>query len=162
MFIMGSMRLRLVWMVLFWKDVCLQNNTVSWLDLVFCQHQSFPFCKRMNDFSDVVAHVLDGERYGTLNTTKVVVYGEQQVPSLKISEVKVLPDRILLITFNNGETRLFDMEELSGPVFEPLKDPDVYLHPNIEYGILTWKNGEIDCAPEYLYNHSYEYTMMVV
>ena len=63
-----------------------------------------------------------------------IVYGEQQVPSLKISEV----------------------------VFEPLKDPDVYLHPNIEYGILTWKNGEIDCAPEYLYNHSYEYTMMVV
>ena len=39
-----------------------------------------------------------------------IVYGEQQVPSLKISEVKVLPDRILLITFNNGETRLFDME----------------------------------------------------
>ena len=91
-----------------------------------------------------------------------IVYGEQQVPSLKISEVKVLPDRILLITFNNGETRLFDMEELSGPVFEPLKDPDVYLHPNIEYVILTLKNGEIDCAPEYLYNHSYEYTMMVV
>ena len=37
-----------------------------------------------------------------------IVYGEQQVPSLKISEVKVLPDRILLITFNNGETRLFN------------------------------------------------------
>ncbi len=52
-----------------------------------------------------------------------IVYGEQQVLSLKVSDVKVLPDRILLITFNNGETRFFDMEELRGPAFESLKDP---------------------------------------
>lgn len=91
-----------------------------------------------------------------------IVYGEQQVPSLKVADVKVLPDRILLITFNNGETRVFDLEDLVGPVFEPLKDPEIYTRPAIEYGVLTWKSGEIDCAPEYLYDHSYEYSTMVV
>ena len=48
-----------------------------------------------------------------------IVYGEQPASSVKVKGVKVLPDRILLITFNNGETRLFDMEELSGPAFDP-------------------------------------------
>ena len=91
-----------------------------------------------------------------------IVYGEQKTLSLKITDVRVLPDRILLITFNNGETRLFDAEELSGSAFEPLKDPDIFEHPVIEYGVLTWKNGEIDCAPEYMYAHSYEYSTMVV
>ena len=91
-----------------------------------------------------------------------IVYGEQPASSVKVKGVKVLPDRILLITFNNGETRLFDMEELSGPAFDPLKDMEIASHPAIEYGVLTWKNGEIDCAPEYLYEHSYEYSTMIV
>ncbi len=91
-----------------------------------------------------------------------IIYGEQQVPSIKIIDVRVLPDRIYLITFNNGETRVFDTEELSGPVFEPLKDPRVLAQPMIEHGVLTWNNGEIDCAPEYMYEHSYEYSTMVV
>ena len=43
-----------------------------------------------------------------------------------------------------------------------LKDPAVFNNPVIEHGVLTWKNGEIDCAPEYLYDHSYEYSNTMV
>ncbi len=91
-----------------------------------------------------------------------IVYGEETVPSLKIKAIKVLPDHILLITFNTGETRLFDAEILSGPVYMGLLDPAVFNNPAIEHGVLTWKNGEIDCAPEYLYDHSYEYSDTMV
>ncbi len=55
-----------------------------------------------------------------------IVYGEQKISSMKIVNVKVLPDRIMLITFNTGETRLFDGTELKGPAYEPLKDIAVF------------------------------------
>lgn len=25
------------------------------------------------------------------------------------------------------------------------------------HGVITWMNDEIDCAPEYIYEHSFEY-----
>lgn len=28
---------------------------------------------------------------------------------------------------------------------------------NVESGVVTWLNGEIDSAPEYMYNHSFHY-----
>jgi hypothetical protein len=27
----------------------------------------------------------------------------------------------------------------------------------IEHGVPTWENGEIDCAPEFIYDNSFEY-----
>lgn len=38
-----------------------------------------------------------------------------------------------------------------------IKNPEVYENPKIEYGIVTWNNGEIDCAPEYMYEHGFVY-----
>jgi hypothetical protein len=74
--------------------------------------------------------------------------------------VKILPDYIMLITFSTGETRLFDATNLEGKVFEPLKDKSVFQNAEIEHGVVTWNNGEIDCAPEYMYENSYEYSMI--
>ncbi|MDD6570964.1 MAG: DUF2442 domain-containing protein [Thermoflexaceae bacterium] len=79
---------------------------------------------------------------------------------LKIENIKVLPDMIMILTFSTGEQRVFDATVLSGPVFEPLKEPDVFSGAKIEHGVVTWLDGEIDCAPEYMYKHSYEYSMV--
>lgn len=79
---------------------------------------------------------------------------------LKIEQIKVLPDMIMILTFSTGEQRLFDATVLSGPVFEPLKKVEVFSNARIEHGVVTWLDGEIDCAPEYMYEHSYEYSMV--
>lgn len=76
---------------------------------------------------------------------------------IEVQKVKVLEDKIMILKFTSGETRLFDATVLNGPVFEKLKDDDVFNNPVVEYGVVTWDNGKIDCAPEYMYEHSYEY-----
>lgn len=90
-----------------------------------------------------------------------IVYGDGTVPMLKIDKVKALPDRIMLLTFNTGETRVFDAAVLTGPVFKPLEDDDVFQKPFLDHGIVTWDHGAIDCSPEYMYEHSYEYSMVI-
>lgn len=86
------------------------------------------------------------------------VYGASLEKEMKITEVKALPDFIMLLTFNNGETRLFDALDLNGQAYEKLKDPAIFSCPIIDHGVVTWLNGEIDCAPEFMYEHSYEYS----
>ena len=89
-----------------------------------------------------------------------IVYGGEPEKPIKVEHVKVLPDMMLLIQFNNGELRLFDATVLAGPVFEPLRNKQVFSSPEVDHGVITWQNGEIDCAPEYMYSHSYEYSMV--
>lgn len=62
------------------------------------------------------------------------------------------------VTFSNGETRLLDATELNGPVYEELKAPEIFNDITIDHGVVTWKDGEIDCSPEYMYDISYEYS----
>ena len=85
------------------------------------------------------------------------IYASIPDSAIKIEKVKMLDDMIMLITFSNGETRLFDATILEGPVFEPLKNGSVFKNCIVEHGVATWNNGDIDCAPEYMYEHSYEY-----
>ena len=33
----------------------------------------------------------------------------------------------------------------------------IFLHPTLRHGVLTWDEGNIDIAPEYVYEHSYAY-----
>ena len=80
---------------------------------------------------------------------------------VKTVAVKPLPDQMLLLTFNNGEERLFDATILCGSAFEKLKDEKVFAAPVLDHGVVTWKDGEIDCAPEYMYKHSYEYAKVI-
>ena len=76
---------------------------------------------------------------------------------MKVKDLKVLDNRIMLLTFSTGETRLFDATILKGSAFLPLEDDDVFKNPVISHGVVTWKNEEIDCAPEFMYENSYEY-----
>ena len=76
---------------------------------------------------------------------------------VKVLDIKILDGMKLLLTFMGGEKRVFDAHELNGPVFECLRDPEVFKTAGIEDGVVVWLNGEIDCAPEYMYEHSCPY-----
>ena len=90
-----------------------------------------------------------------------IVYGEEVMNVFRVIAVKPLKDRIMLLTFSNGETRLFDATILEGEVFEPLKNENIFRNPSIEHGVVTWLDCDIDCAPEYMYKNSYAYTSMM-
>lgn len=85
------------------------------------------------------------------------VYGESPVENIKITDVKALDDMMMIITFSTGENRLFDATILDGPVFEVLKDKNIFKNCSLEFGVVTWMNGDVDCAPEFIYENSYEY-----
>ena len=86
------------------------------------------------------------------------VYGGQPTDKIRVTKVRVLHDRIMLLTFNNDEQRLFDSSVLNGEAFKRLDDETVFNSASIDHGVVTWLDGEIDCAPEYMYDNSYEYT----
>ena len=85
------------------------------------------------------------------------VYAGNPSNSISIIRVKPLSDMMMLLTFDTGETRLFDATVLDGPVFRPLRDPAIFQSAEIDHGIITWMDGSIDCAPEFMYEHSFEY-----
>lgn len=89
-----------------------------------------------------------------------IVYGGQPEETIKVKSVKPLDDMMMIITFSSGEQRLFDASILSGPVFEPLKNADIFKQAVVDHGVVTWQDGEIDCAPEFMYENSYEYSMV--
>lgn len=91
-----------------------------------------------------------------------IVYGGEPDQPLKVKNFKILPDKMMLITFSTGETRLFDATVLKGKVFEKLNDDTIFSNAKLEYGVITWDNGEIDCAPEFMFENSYEYSALEV
>ena len=46
---------------------------------------------------------------------------------------------------------------LYNEAFKPLEDDAIFSNFKIMHGVITWMNDEIDCAPEYIYEHSFEY-----
>lgn len=85
------------------------------------------------------------------------VCGGEPSEQIKIISVKILNDMMMLLIFSNGETRLFDATILTGEVFETLKEENIFKNPIIEHGVITWLDGQLDCAPEFMYENSYDY-----
>lgn len=78
--------------------------------------------------------------------------------NIKVTEIKIVSELCMLVTFSNGEKRIFDAQELiKYPAYEKLKDFNVFKSGYIEYGIIVWDNGKIDIAPETIYKNSYKY-----
>ena len=75
----------------------------------------------------------------------------------RVVSAKPLQGGMLLVLFASGEERLFDTTELEGSAFELLKDEQVFSNPKVEHGFVSWAEGEIDVAPEYMYEHSVPY-----
>lgn len=50
---------------------------------------------------------------------------------------------------------MFDFKPLlSQPAFAPLEDEAAFSGVYIDYGVTVWNDGDIDIAPQYLYDHA--------
>jgi hypothetical protein len=72
----------------------------------------------------------------------------------KIETVEPRDDYTLLLTFENGEKRVYDMNlELDTPVFEALSDLSIFRQVRVVRGSLEWP-GERDLAYDMLHYQS--------
>ena len=72
---------------------------------------------------------------------------------IRIKTVEPLEGYVLRLRFGDGSTRDVALEpELWGPVFEPLRDPDVFRQVAVdnELGTIVWPNGA-DMDPDVLH-----------
>jgi hypothetical protein len=73
---------------------------------------------------------------------------------LAIKEVKPIDDYLLLLTFENGEIRKFDMKPyLETGIFRELKDASLFNTVRTSFDSIAWDN-EADFDPEILYSNS--------
>ena len=73
---------------------------------------------------------------------------------IQVNFVQAVSNFGLVLTFNKGERWRFDMRPyLHYPVFRRLENPGYFSLARVDYGTVTWP-GDIDIAPETLYNHS--------
>ena len=73
---------------------------------------------------------------------------------LKIIKAEYLKDYQVKVVFSDGECRIFDFSPVIAryPVFKELSDPAKF-RSYVLTDTLEWNNGEIDIAPEYLYEN---------
>ena len=65
----------------------------------------------------------------------------------------------LRVEFNDGSVKDVNCKSLlSLPAFKPLADPAVFKQLAIDHGVVTWLDGDIDVAPEWLFDHGTNYT----
>ena len=86
-----------------------------------------------------------------------ICYAGEPQEGIRVTEATPLCGGMLLVTFSTGEKRLFDTTKLEGSAFAPLADEEIFRHPVLFHGVITWNNGEIDVAPETVYRDSYAY-----
>jgi len=77
-----------------------------------------------------------------------MIYGREQLLP-RVAEVEVQPEFVLLLTFNNGEKKTFDVKPLlTQTVYTPLCS--IFDSARVEYGTVVWP-GDIDISPDKLY-----------
>lgn len=73
---------------------------------------------------------------------------------LDVISVQASADYILLLVFENGERRVFDMAPfMDKRPFIRLKNSPLFTKATVDYGTVVWP-GNIDIAPETLYDLS--------
>ncbi len=83
-----------------------------------------------------------------------IAYAENAPKPIRVSGVRPMENNRLWIRFTNGEAKVFDFTMLlDSPAFAPLKERAIFMSVYIDYGMTVWKDGEIDIAPEYLYEN---------
>ena len=84
-----------------------------------------------------------------------ILYAGKPADMIKVTGVKTLQNYQLLLTFSTGERKLYDVSPLLDlPVFQPLKDNRVFDDVQLDFDTITWCNGDVDIAPETLYQDS--------
>ncbi len=86
-----------------------------------------------------------------------IAYADNQQKEHRVEHVEILDRLYMLVTFTDGERRVFDVEPLlTYPVFAPLADDAVFYTAKVEDGVIVWQNGAIDIGPEEVYRRSYD------
>ncbi len=81
-----------------------------------------------------------------------IEFAEDLTPVLKVRSIKILHDYMMEIVFSTDEVRHFDFAEmLKYPAFQPLKNKALFDKIELDHGVPTWNNGEIDISPYRLY-----------
>ena len=80
-----------------------------------------------------------------------ICYADVDTNSIRVVEVTPVNGQMLHLVFSTGEERNFHRDKLTGSMFEPLQNEAVFCETELFHGVVTWMNGEIDCAPEYMY-----------
>lgn len=76
---------------------------------------------------------------------------------LAVKQVKPLENFKLLLTFENGEVRIFDMNPyLEKGIFKELRDISMFNSVKVSFDSIEWQN-EVDMDPETLYEDSIPY-----
>jgi hypothetical protein len=71
-----------------------------------------------------------------------------------VTSVKPIENYNLILTFENGEKRLFDMNPyLNKGIFQELRDINKFNSVKISFDTIEWAN-EADLDPELLYDYS--------
>lgn len=84
-----------------------------------------------------------------------IAYADDYKPLLKVTGVRPLENYKLWLRFNNDEERIFDCSALlMKPAFVPLQNEEVFRSVYIDFGAPVWNDGDIDIAPEHLYENS--------
>ena len=83
-----------------------------------------------------------------------IAYAGEQEPVIKVCGVRPLAGHKLWLRFTTGEAKVFDFTPLlKEPGFAPLADEHMFAGVYIDYGVTVWNDGDIDIAPEYLYEY---------
>lgn len=98
-----------------------------------------------------------------MNIFNSIAYAGAKASGTFVQAVKPLDDLMMIVTFTSGEKRLFDaIQLLAFPAFQPLKKEKIFKNAKVEHGVVTWADGEIDIAPETMYETSYAYQDMLI
>ncbi len=71
-----------------------------------------------------------------------------------VTEAHYVRDYIIDLSFNDGTICSIDFSkilDMRRKIFTPLLDQDVFKEFSLDGWTLTWQNGTIDIAPEFLY-----------
>ena len=75
-------------------------------------------------------------------------------PLLKVVACRALEPPRLRIRFGTGEVRDADLTPLLAlPAFAALADERAFHSFTLDHGIVSWLDGDLDIAPEWLFDH---------
>ncbi len=72
---------------------------------------------------------------------------------IKVTRIQIKGDYRLEVEFSDGVRGEVDLSDrLFGPVFEPLRDPEIFRKARVDdFGAISWPNGA-DLAPDALHD----------
>lgn len=74
-------------------------------------------------------------------------------PHFSVRGVTVLGDHELRLLFEDGTVGDVSFADYNWHgILEPLSDPELFAEVTLKYGTLYWERGELDLAPEPLYD----------